>query len=373
LVESPRYYHAGRLRIRYRLRIASLKSTVAELEQRRRLFENLPLDPQHAEWFRHRAWIRTIHGTTRIEGNSLNALEVEDVLVGAGSAVSRKDALEVLATQEALGFVDKVAGDRKVALDERLVRHIHTLVLDDIDPLLTPGAYRRGPNAVGDAQGNVIFTTPASGDVPALMRQFGIWLRRGCDGRPAPVAAALAHLELVGIHPFYDGNGRMARALARLLLLRDGYALGGLVSLDAYLDNDRRAYFDAIGASAGRSYKPPYDATAFVQYFIGSIVGAADFVLARSKGLTLTLALLRRDVMSGRIPARSQDGLVYAWINGSIRPSDYVRITGRTSQSASRDLAAAVLAGHLVATGATRDRRYRLGPRLAEVGPVPVI
>jgi len=86
----------GRLRIRYRLRIASLKPTVAELEQRRRLFENLPLDPQHAEWFRHRAWIRTIHGTTRIEGNSLNALEVEDVLVGAGSAVSRKDALEVL-------------------------------------------------------------------------------------------------------------------------------------------------------------------------------------------------------------------------------------------------------------------------------------
>ena len=358
--------------MRYKLRGASFQTAVEELEQRRRIFDNLPLDPQHAEWFRHRAWVRTIHGTTRIEGNSLNALEVEDVLGGAASSFSRKDALEVLATREALDFVDKVAKGRHVDVDERLVRHIHSLVLDDIDPMLTPGAYRRGPNAVGDAQGNVIFRTPPSGDVPALMREFGVWLRRGADKRPAPVAAALAHLELVAIHPFYDGNGRTARALARLLLLRDGYAFDGLVSLDAYLDNDRRAYFDAIRDSAGAEYDPPYEATAFVAYFIRSIVGAADFVLSRVKGLTLVLAALRRDVIARRLPARVQDGLVYAWVNGSIRPGDYVRITGRTQQSASRDLAASVEAGYLVPTGSTRSRRYRLGKRLAEIGPVPI-
>lgn len=358
--------------MRYRLRATNVKDELAELDQRCRLFENLPLDPQHAEWFRHRAWVRTIHGTTRIEGNSLNALEVEDLLTGSGSTVSRKDALEVLATGEALAFIDQVAKDRKVALDERLVRHVHALVLDDIDPLLTPGAYRKGPNAVADAQGNVIFTTPPSGDVPSLMRDFGLWLRRGSDARPAPVAAALAHLELVAIHPFYDGNGRTARALARLLLLRHGYAFGGLVSLDAYLDNDRRAYFDAIRAAAGVAYRPPYDATPFVGYFIRSIVGAADFVLSRVKGLMLVLAVLRRHVIAGIVPARAQDGLVYAWVNGSIRPADYVRITGRTKQSASRDLAAAVAAGHLVVTGSTRSRRYRIGRRLAAIGPVPV-
>ncbi len=351
--------------------MTALKETLAALEQRRRLFEHLPLDPQHAEWFRHRAWVRTVHGTTRIEGNSLNALEVEDLLLGAGSNVSRKDALEVLATQEALAFVDKVAPDRRIALDERLVRHVHALVLDDIDPLLTPGSYRRGANTVGDAQGNVIFTTPASGDVPALMRDLGLWLHGDRDGRPAPIAAALAHLEFVAIHPFYDGNGRTARALARLLLLRDGYALGGLVSLDAYLDGDRRAYFDAIRASAGVAYRPPYDATPFVLYFLRSIVGAADFVLARVKGLTLVLGVVRRDVIAGKLPARAQDGLVYAWVNGLIRPADYVRITGRTKQSASRDLAAAVAARYLVASGSTRSRRYRLGARLAEIGPVP--
>ena len=359
--------------MRYRLRTTRLKDDLARLEERRRLFENLPLDDQHADWFRRRAWIRTIHGTTRIEGNRLNALEVEDVLLGAGSGISRKDALEVLGTQQALDFVDKVAARKDVALDERVIRHVHTLVLDDIDPMLTPGAYRKGPNAVGDAQGNVIFSTPLSGDVPHLMRELGQWLRAGCDARHAAVAAALTHLELVAIHPFYDGNGRTARAIARFLLLRNGYALGGLVSLDAYLDNDRRAYFDAIRASAGTSYRPPYDATPFVEYFIRSIIGAADFVLGRVKGLTVVLGALRRDVIAGRLPARAQDGLVYAWVNGSVRPSDYIRITGRTKQSATRDLAAAVAAGYLVATGSTRNRRYRLGERLATIGPLPVV
>ena len=77
-------------------------------------------------------------------------------------------------------------------------------------------------------------------------------------------------------------------------------------------------------------------------------------------------------MIAGRLPARVQDGLVYAWVNGSLRPADYVRITSRTKQSASRDLAAAVGAGYLVATGSTKSRRYRLGPRLAEIGPVPI-
>lgn len=359
--------------MRYELKTRQLRTPLGALEQRRQIFENLPLDPQHAEWFRHRAWIRTIHGTTRIEGNSLNALEVEDLVAGDRSVFPRKEALEVLGTREALSFVDQVAVDNQVRLDELLIRHVHKLVLDNIDPLLTPGEYRKGPNAVADAQGNVIFTTPPAGEVPDLMRELGLWLRKGCDARPAPVAAALTHLELVAIHPFYDGNGRTARALARLVLLRHGYALGGLVSLDAYLDHDRRSYFQAIKESNRGKYSPPYDATPFVGYFIESITSAADFVLSRTKGLTNVLAVLRRDVIDGRIPGRVQDGLVYAWINGSIRPADYVRISGRTKQSASRDLAAAVAAGHLLASGTTRSRRYRLGPRLSQIGPVPVV
>jgi DNA-binding IclR family transcriptional regulator len=64
------------------------------------------------------------------------------------------------------------------------------------------------------------------------------------------------------------------------------------------------------------------------------------------------------------------DALVYAWISRSLRAAEYRRITGRTAPTASRDLGAAASLGYLVAEGVSRDRWYRLGPRLLETAAV---
>lgn len=359
------------LGFRYRSSARTTRAALDALGDLRWLFANLALDARYRDWFRRRAWIRTIHGTTRIEGNSLSDLEVEEVLERLPIA-RQKDALEVVATRTALAFVDEIAVRRTVRIDEGLVREIHRRVLDDIDPLLRPGEYRSGENRVADAEGNIVYRTPSGGDVPSLMRAFASWLRsKGRTEHPA-VLSALAHLQLVAIHPFYDGNGRTARALSRLLLVRNGWALDGLVSLDAYLDLQRRDYFAAIRASLGPAYAPGYDATPFVTYYLGAIVAAAEHVLARVKGVAELLAQLRSAVSAGEIGPQLTDPLVYAWINGSLRASDYREITGRTGPSASRDLAQAVASGHLVPTGQTRARRYLPGPRLRQVEPVPV-
>ncbi len=264
----------------YRLDKQATAGPLEKLEDLRWLFANLGLDPRYREWFQHRAWVRTIHGTTRIEGNSLNDLEVEEVLEKR-PATRSKDALEVLATRSALAFVDEIASHRRLQIDERVIREIHKRVIDDIDPMLRPGEFRTGENKVGDAEGNIIFATALSGDVPDVMHRFGRWLREGARAEHPAVAAALAHLELVAIHPFYDGNGRTARALSRLLLVRHGFALDGLVSLDAYLDLQRRDYFAAIRASLGASYVRGYDATPFVRYCLQAISAAAEHVCAR--------------------------------------------------------------------------------------------
>lgn len=355
----------------YRLDKQATTERLAQVEDLRWLLDNLGLDPRYRDWFRHRAWIRTIHGTTRIEGNSLNDLEVEEILEHL-PATRTKDALEVIATRAALAFVDELGTDPQLEVDERVIREIHKRVLDDIDPMLRPGQFRTGEGRVGDAEGNIIFSTAVSGDVPEAMHRLGTWLRGGAGGEHPVVAAALAHLELVAIHPFYDGNGRTARALSHLLLVQQGYALDGLVSLDAYLDLQRREYFAAIRAGLGTSYRPGYDATPFVRYYIDAICGAAEHVLSRVKGTTELLRALRAAVAAQEIPAQLTDALVYAWINGSIRASDYQKIAARTGPSATRDLARAVQAGYLTATGETRARRYLAGPSLQSVRPVPV-
>jgi len=355
----------------YRLDKQVAASALASLEDFRWLFANLGIDPRYRDWFRHRAWVRTIHGTTRIEGNSLSDLEVEELLERM-PVTQQKDALEVLATREALSFVDEVGPDEGLVVDERVIREIHKRVLDDIDPILRPGEYRTGENRVGDADGNIIFATALSGDVPDVMYRFGQWLRDGTSREHPAIAAALAHLELVGIHPFYDGNGRTARALARLLLIHHGYALDGLVSVDAYLDLQRREYFAAIRETLGASYSRGYDATPFVAYFLRAITGAAEHVLTRVKGVTELLRVLRDEVASGALTPQLTDALVFAWINGSIRPSDYRSISGRTGPSATRDLGVAVRSGYLSASGVTSSRRYIAGPKLKAVLPVAV-
>ncbi len=346
----------------YRLQGRELAAALSELDRRRWLFEQLPTDPTHLEWFRHRAWVRTLHGTTKIEGNTLSDIEVEDLLGGIAPRVSRREALEIIGSRSALTFVDEL--DASVPIDEPVIREIHRRVLGEIDPLLTPGEYRRGENRVIDARGNTIFSGPPSGDVPSLMRELGSWLRAGSDHWAGAVAAALAHLEFVAIHPFNDGNGRTARALCRLILARGGLAFGGLVSLDGQLDHERSDYFGAIAAATGRIYAPGYDATPFVSYFVEATVRAADHVLARMRGLGEVLVTIRRAVVTGTLAPAMLDGLAYTWVNRSIRPADYSRITGRESTATSRDLLAAERRGYLEARGQTRNRRYVLGPRL---------
>ncbi len=306
-----------------------------------------------------------MHGTTRIEGNTLSDFEVEQLLDDrAGSGLARKDALEVLGTRSALVFVNEITSERDVPVDQPLIREIHRRVLDGQSPLLTPGEYRRGENRVGGADSEIIFTTPPSGDVPELMRDLVAWV--GEQDLPAPVAAALTHLEFVAIHPFHDGSGRTSRALARLLLVRGGYAFDGLVSLDAYLDLARNEYFAAIRASIGTSYRPGYDATPFVDFFLRAIAGASAHVLGRLRGLGQVQIAIRRDVAEGRLVPSMLDGLVFAWISRSIRPADYQRITGRGASPTSRDLAAAEQLGYLSGVGSGRTRWFRLGPKLLE-------
>lgn len=345
--------------------LASLALT--ELDRRRLLFDQLPLDPQHVEWIRHRTWVRTLNATTRIEGNSLTDIQVEELLNDTAVRVSRREALEILGVRSALEFVDDIVVRPDVPLGEDVIREIHRQVVGEIDPMLTPGRYRQGPNRVADPDGNTIFTTPPSGDVPNLMRSFGLWLRDATE-LPAPVAASLAHLEFVAIHPFYDGNGRTSRAIARLLLGRGGYDFNGLVSLDAYLDLDRQRYFQAIAEATGGAYRADYDASPFVGYFLGAAIAATDHALSRLRALTKVVAAIRRDVTGGALPPAMLDGLAYAWINRSVRPADYIEITGRTKQSATRDFSIATGLGYLVPTGETKARRYLIGPRLDEHG-----
>jgi Fic family protein len=167
------------------------------------------------DWFR----VELTYTSNAIEGNTLTRRETA-LVVEKGLTVGGKSLIEHLeATNHAhaLDWVKSQVERKRHPLSENDILHIHNLILKGIDDTHA-GHYRSVPVRISGSA--VVLPNPRK--VPDLMRDFITWLNAPGDLHPAQVAAE-AHYRLVTIHPFVDGNGRTARLLMNLLLLRHGY------------------------------------------------------------------------------------------------------------------------------------------------------
>lgn len=186
-----------------------------------------------------RAWYRIHHtyNSNAIEGNTLSHVEtrvvVEDGLTIGGKPL--KDHLEAVNLAHALDLVDRLSINAERPT-ERTIRELHAVVLRGID--FEPGLYRTVTIRVsGSGQS---FPNPAK--VPEKMAELSAWLEAGETVSPV-IRSAIAHAWLVTVHPFVDGNGRTARLLGNLVLMKDQYP-PALVQLE-----DRARYFAALESS----------------------------------------------------------------------------------------------------------------------------
>jgi hypothetical protein len=143
-----------------------------------------------------------------------------------------------------------------------VIHLINATVMEGL-PRDTHGNYR-GP---GEDVYVGIFTGPSPLMVQALMDELVAWLRR-IDRTPPLVRSALLHLNVIAIHPFNDGNGRTARILAAMELVRDGVRSPELISIEAYLRRNRDEYIDALRTTLGPSYDPDnHPVTEWLDYY----------------------------------------------------------------------------------------------------------
>ncbi len=187
-------------------------------EKRQRLDQLRPLAPQALANLDHYYDIEITYTSNAIEGNTLSPVEttlvIEKGITVAGKPL--KDHLEALDHYDAIRYVRELAR-RETPITEGDVRNIHKLALYRSAPDIA-GQYATVPRYVRTETGRYGFPSPA--EVPALMHDFAAWL----DAAPNdPDTAFRAHQSLVDIHPFNDGNGRTARLLMNLILLRVGY------------------------------------------------------------------------------------------------------------------------------------------------------
>ncbi len=191
-----------------RQRIATKK---AELDRLR------PLSPSALVNLDHIYDLELTYTSNAIEGNTLTQIETNLVIEHGVTIGGKKlkDHLEAIDHYEAIRYVREIARQSS-ALSEFDVRNLHALVVKRSDPEIA-GRYATSARYVSTDTGRHSFPSPA--EVPALMRDFGIWLGAAMA---TPETAFAAHRRLVDIHPFNDGNGRTARLLMNLILIRDG-------------------------------------------------------------------------------------------------------------------------------------------------------
>jgi Fic family protein len=217
------------------LRIAEVAQKKAELDRLR------PLSPGALRNLEHAHDLELTYTSNAVEGNTLTQLET-NLVIEHGITVggkTLKEHLEAVDHFEALGYVRALAAHETV-LAEHDVRALHALALKRSDPDIA-GAYATSNRYVMTDRGRHVFPSPA--EIPALMGDFSAWLR---NAPATPDAAFAAHLRLVEIHPFNDGNGRTARLLMNLMLIRGGYPPVSVRPAD------RLAYLEAIqNAQAG--------------------------------------------------------------------------------------------------------------------------
>lgn len=181
-----------------------------------------PLPVSALEKIQEALEIAYTYESNRIEGNTLTlqetALVINEGLTISGK--SMKEHLEVINHSEAIDFIKDVAS-KDIAIDERLIKEIHAIILHSIDKE-NAGTYRNVSVMISGSE----HLPPAPYLISEQMNSFIDRFNQMQANKVHPVLiAAYLHSELVKIHPFIDGNGRTSRLLMNLYLLRTGYVI----------------------------------------------------------------------------------------------------------------------------------------------------
>ena len=255
---TPTYQVSNEI-IRYLAKIDASKAIVDELA--------VPAILQGE--FRKEATARMSHYSTKIEGNRLTLKQTKDLLSGKEVIARDIDKREVMNYYDCLEWISKTSKSKK-NISENDIKAMHAIIQKGILKGKLRGEYREAQNAIYDsATRKPVYFPPEAKDMAPLMKEFVAWLNKEKDLHPL-LKAAIAHYRFVVIHPFMDGNGRTARALATLLLYQAGYDLKQFYSLEEYYAADLQGYYRALQKCHGLHYydfKNP-DVTSWLSYFV---------------------------------------------------------------------------------------------------------
>ncbi|SHN44263.1 Fic family protein [Cryptosporangium aurantiacum] len=344
------------------------RSVLAEIHEMRRQLASVLRAPRRWQGGLRRTMLaRAIRGSNSIEGylveedDAAAALDDEEPL-----SADEQTWAEIRGYRQALGYVLQMAVDAHFEIDTSAMRSMHYMMLAH-DLRKSPGRYRTGPIYVHDEKrGLVVDEGPDADRVPALMAELAESIRADADLDPL-VRGAMAHLNLVMIHPFRDGNGRMARALQTLAISRQTIVEPAFSSIEEWLGHNTEDYYQALAVTGQGSWRPRSDAHLWVAFNIRAHHMQAQTVAQRLSEAADIWEELDGLVSDHRLPERVTNSLYEAVLGYRVRRSGYMKMTEVEKHTATRDLGRLAELQLLRPQGETRGRFYVAGDRLREM------
>ncbi len=321
---------------------------------------------------RRMAFARNIQGSNSIEG--YDAALDDAAAVAAGEEpmdVTTETRLALEGYRNAMTYILQLAQEPPIEVSVDLVKSLH-FMMTSYDLTARPGRWRAGSVFVrSEPTGEIVYEGVDREEVPALVD--ALVDEMNAPGGLAILRAAMAHLNLVMIHPFRDGNGRMARGLQSLVLAGDGTLAPVFMSVEEYLGRNTRAYYDVLGQVGGGRWQPGRDTRPWIRFMLTAHLRQAETLQRRVKASERLWMSLESLVRAKGLPERSIPALFDATNGYRLRRSTYtaaLRDNGDevSDQTATRDLKTLVDAGFLTAQGDKRGRVYTAAEPLIEIG-----
>jgi Fic family protein len=301
----------------------------------------------------------SIESSTSIEGFSVTPAEALALTSGRETEDGGDENRQAVSSYaRAMDHLGTMAIDPAFGWSDRVILDLHfdaCYFQRDKDP----GLWRTGPIGVTAADGTMEYVGPDGDDVAGLMDEVVASLAKGerDDDVDVVVRAAMAHLNVVSVHPFRDGNGRVSRIVQSLVLARKGLASPEFFSIEEYLGSHTQEYYAALRETQGGSYQPDRDASGWVAFCAEAHISQAHTRLAQIETAAARWTYLETLVADHGWPDRFVIALEQS-IAGDAGRGPYGEETDVSPATASADFRRLMDAGLVVQQGRGRNVSY---------------
>jgi Fic family protein len=225
--------------------------------------------PQRLKALREHALIESAVSSNRIEGVLVEPARVREVLVSARPLFRDRDEEEVRGYRDALAWIHQSVAD--IPMTEATIKKLHAMIRGQI---ADAGQYKEKDADIIERypewRERVRFSTVRAPDTPAAMGQLVADWQRCLAERWIPPLIALAafNLDLLCIHPFRDGNGRVSRLLWLLQSYQLGYEVGRYISIERLVEQNKERYYETLEQSSNAWHERKHDPWPYVNYVL---------------------------------------------------------------------------------------------------------